>query len=663
MASFSFDLAASTYGVRVVGSATTRNWEPPRNGRPSVPSALTDGSARFVGLISIQSGGPIAGAIILHLTATNSETLSGTTRNQDLSTTFEASGTITLTHATAGAITWELAGASTAEPYAFPAADNGLTPWIQALIAAADKSISVTLDDGAGATPDTTAPTLTAAAVNGATLVLTYDEALDTSSVPATSAFDVTVAGSDRSVSRVAVAGSAVTLTLSSAVTQGQTVTVDYFAPVLAPIQDAAGNEVADLSNEAVTNNTGVVLSDAVAPTLTIAAVTNVTEGESHTFRVTPNGGTYDTISYQWAVVRGGGSIGATTGVYRAPLVNADVTDAQVRVTATARGTGTEAVNNTSATSTDTETFTIKNVPKGTRPTVNLTSLTWHDAAPTLTDATPKLWVAQRRVPGSPAAGAAKQASWGDWTTPEVTSLMGGGLEFIFAVTSSTTAPALPNNSWGFDQPISPWFDAAPVVSASNPYLWMSQRPLVGTPRIGDSVAGTWTDPRIVSHFGQDGQDGEDGDAASIPDGGWPTTSIALGAITNVYNATGKVNDLGGNWRDVVFVNVPRVVGAGAIVTGGWGGDFDKPTNNTDISHDTALVWQNVAGSGGENLGEYRSSDTGEDTLIGTTLSIGTTLVSGTGTGRAILRVRRGDATNGRVDVLAAWINVFIGKR
>ena len=53
--------------------------------------------------------------------------------------------------------------------------------------------------------------------MNGASLVLTYNEALDTTSTPAATDYTVTVAGSQRRVSSVTVSGSLVTLTLSSA--------------------------------------------------------------------------------------------------------------------------------------------------------------------------------------------------------------------------------------------------------------------------------------------------------------------------------------------------------------------------------------------------------------------------------------------------------------
>ena len=122
-------------------------------------------------------------------------------------------------------------------------------------------------------TPDTTAPTLTTAAVNGASLVLTYNEALDTTSTPDTTDYTVTVAGSQRRVLSVTVSGSAVTLTLASAVTDGQAVTVSYTVPGTNPVQDAAGNDAAALADQTVTNNTA---ADTTAPTLTTAAVNRV---------------------------------------------------------------------------------------------------------------------------------------------------------------------------------------------------------------------------------------------------------------------------------------------------------------------------------------------------------------------------------------------------
>ena len=133
-------------------------------------------------------------------------------------------------------------------------------------------------------TSDTTPPTLETAEVNGATMTLTYDETLDTASVPAASDYTVSVADATRSLASatpVAVSGSTVALTLSSAVTPGQTVTVSYAVPSTNPVQDAAGNDAEALSSQAVTNNTRTAAN--TAPTAAANTVTT-NEDTAHTF-------------------------------------------------------------------------------------------------------------------------------------------------------------------------------------------------------------------------------------------------------------------------------------------------------------------------------------------------------------------------------------------
>ena len=80
-------------------------------------------------------------------------------------------------------------------------------------------------------------------------LVLTFSEALDTGSTPAAGTFTV----SGNTVSSVAIAGSKVTLTLGTAVSTGDTVTVGYTKPSSNPLKDGAGNGVATFSGEPVT--------------------------------------------------------------------------------------------------------------------------------------------------------------------------------------------------------------------------------------------------------------------------------------------------------------------------------------------------------------------------------------------------------------------------
>ena len=126
----------------------------------------------------------------------------------------------------------------------------------------------------AGHKVDGVKPTLAAnggAVVNGATLALTYGEALDGSSTPVALAFTVNVEGAERRVARVAVSGSAVTLTLDPAVGVGQTVRLSYRVPGANPIQDTVGNAAEALTNRAVENNT----RDTMAPTVSRVAITS----------------------------------------------------------------------------------------------------------------------------------------------------------------------------------------------------------------------------------------------------------------------------------------------------------------------------------------------------------------------------------------------------
>ena len=116
--------------------------------------------------------------------------------------------------------------------------------------------------------------------VDGTTLTLTFDEALDAGQVPDKSAFSVTVAGSARGVDTVGVSGSVVTITLVAAVFAGEAVTVDYTAPTGGPavgLQDLAGNAVGSFSGRSVTNNT----AQGAAPlTASVSAVPGSQSGE-----------------------------------------------------------------------------------------------------------------------------------------------------------------------------------------------------------------------------------------------------------------------------------------------------------------------------------------------------------------------------------------------
>ena len=124
----------------------------------------------------------------------------------------------------------------------------------------ADNALSSTAPTGTNDNSyvvDNTAPTVAAAAVTHWKVVdMTFTEDLDSTSAPAAGAFTVNVGSGTRPVSSVGVAGDrSVTLTMAEAFIAGETVTVDYAKPGTNPLKDAAGNEVANFSGRAVSNN------------------------------------------------------------------------------------------------------------------------------------------------------------------------------------------------------------------------------------------------------------------------------------------------------------------------------------------------------------------------------------------------------------------------
>ena len=141
--------------------------------------------------------------------------------------------------------------------------------------------------------------------MDGTILTLTYNEALDTASQPAAGAFAVTVDGTARTVDAVALSGSAVALTLASAVAAEETVTVGYTVPAgadAAPLQDAAGNDAASFAGEAVTNDTPEPENAAPAGLPEISGTAQV--GETLTASVSAiedaDGLDNATFAYQW---------------------------------------------------------------------------------------------------------------------------------------------------------------------------------------------------------------------------------------------------------------------------------------------------------------------------------------------------------------------------
>ena len=133
------------------------------------------------------------------------------------------------------------------------------------------------------AATDSTAPTVTSATVDGATLAITFNETLAAAASLANSAFAVEktpAGGSEETVTlggSPSISGATVTLTLAAAVAHDDTgVQVSYTKPAAGSnnkLKDAADNEVASFTDRAVTNNS----ADSTAPTVTSATVDGAT--------------------------------------------------------------------------------------------------------------------------------------------------------------------------------------------------------------------------------------------------------------------------------------------------------------------------------------------------------------------------------------------------
>ena len=133
------------------------------------------------------------------------------------------------------------------------------------------------------------------ATIDGGALTLTYNQGLDTSSVPAATDFVVTVAGTAQTFSDPEVSGMAVTLELTSAVAHGETVTVTY-TPGTNPIQNSAGLGAGPLSNHPVENTTLPVLSVAQAA---------ASEGDTLEFTVTLSPASTEEVTVQYETATG----------------------------------------------------------------------------------------------------------------------------------------------------------------------------------------------------------------------------------------------------------------------------------------------------------------------------------------------------------------------
>ena len=201
-------------------------------------------------------------------------------------------------------------------------------------------------------TPDTTAPMLAAAAVDGARLTLTFDEPLDEASVPAApGGFTVTVtrdgnAVPGHTVSGIAVSGATVTLTLAKGVLPGDTVTLDY-VPTTTPLQDRAvtPNPVAGFTGvdmkmvdnasdalEVSLSTTEALEGDDRTVTLTVAVAGGGTSGVARVIAITPETAPTAAESEDWTLPAGERTLTLGAGERSAAATIAVVDDARLEI-------------------------------------------------------------------------------------------------------------------------------------------------------------------------------------------------------------------------------------------------------------------------------------------------------------------------------------------
>ena len=97
------------------------------------------------------------------------------------------------------------------------------------------------------------------------------------------------------------------------------------------------------------------------------------------------------------------------------------------------------------------------------------------------------------------------------WASYGVDAHDGVGREDIWGRTAHTALSiAAPNNSWGYDSPVAPWYDGIPdpLSGGARSKVWHAWRKTEGAPEVGDAVEADWSTPSLVFEDPEEGHDG-----------------------------------------------------------------------------------------------------------------------------------------------------------
>ena len=521
-------------------------------------------------------------------------------------------------------------------------------------------------------TRDTALPTITSASYNGSTITLAMSETVSVSGTKTGGDFTVSVTGAtDPTVSSYTITGTTVSLTLSSAIPSGSTVTLAYALNATAAnrIKDVAGNDLAAVSTQSVVGKAvtvspvsgGFVNATEDDSSLTISGTTvNIATGTS--VAITVDGAGTDVTKN--TVITGSNSAGAWTTSLTAAQVRA--LDAATPVATGETVTITASADGVSGTAT----FIYDTVAPGAAvsavATDNIVNATESGSAVTVsgtttgadtTGTTVDLVLTRGSNTVTKSAVAVTSNAWSTTvTTAELTTLGDG------TITASATATDAAGNAGSAGTRAITRDTALPTITSasyngSTITLAMSEAVSVSGTKTGAdftvSVTGA-TDPTVSSYT-------ITGTTVSL------TLSSAIAANSTVslayaLNATAanRIKDVAGN--DLAAVSTQSVVGKAVTVSPVSGGFVNATEDDssltisgttvniatgtavaitvdgagTDVTKNTVITGSNSAGAWTTSLtaAQVRALDAATPVATGETITVTATAdgISGTAT-------------------------------